>query len=101
MLNNSLLFVNELGVRLAIGYGSSFTGKKRGLSREKDFDIVIVSDFFVSMSISKRQEIVIEKLGKKTDPVPLTTQEYIRLKKKKGSIVNIALMEGRILYLAK
>lgn len=98
MLNSSFCVTAELRIRLVIGYGSSFTGKKRGMSKGRDIDLVIVSDFFKSLSISKRKEIVIEKLGKRIDPVPLTTQEYRNLRRNRDSVVNIALKEGRILY---
>jgi stress-induced morphogen len=98
MVNSLHKVTAELRIELVIGYGSSFTGKKRGMSERRDTDLVIVSDFFRSMSMSKRKEIVIEKLGKKIDPVPLTTQEYKKLRKNKDSLVNTALKEGRILY---
>jgi len=93
--------VDELNIELVIAYGSTFTGKKRGLFGRKDLDLIIVTDFFRSMSIYKRQQIVNERLGKRIDLVPLTTQEYKNLRKKKQSIVNIALKEGKILYVAK
>lgn len=98
MLNSLSSVTAELRIELVIGYGSSFTGKKRGMSERKDIDLVIVSDFFKSVSMSKRKEIVIEKLGKKIDLIPLTTQEYKKLRKNKDSLVNMALKEGRILY---
>lgn len=99
MIVNKLYSVTAgLRIELVIGYGSSFTGKKRGMSERRDIDLVIVSDFFKSMSMSKRKEIVVEKFGKKTDSVPLTTQEYKKLRKNKDSLVNRALKEGRILY---
>jgi len=88
----------QLEVRLVIGYGSSFTGRKRGISTSGDIDLVIVSDLFESMSISKRKEIVTRELGTKIDAIPITTLEYRNLKENEDSIVNIALKEGTILY---
>jgi predicted nucleotidyltransferase len=91
----------ELEIALVVGFGSSFTGRKRGISTRRDIDLVIVSDFFESMSISKRKEIVIGRLGNRIDPILLTTLEYRNLKRNRDSIVNVALKEGTILYDAK
>jgi hypothetical protein len=88
-------------IKVVIGFGSSFTGTKRGLNPRKDIDLIIVSDFFNTMSLEKRKKIIQWHLGKRTDPIILTTDEYNRLLKRKSSIVNVALKEGLVLFDSK
>lgn len=95
LLDNLRGIIEELEIKIIIFFGSATTGKKRGISTTKDIDLIIVSDFFRSMSKSKRQRIIKERLGKSLDPIPLTTQEYGSLRRRKKSVVNIALEEER------
>jgi len=96
-----LSFLDQFKINLVIGFGSSFTGQKKGLTAAKDIDLIIVSNFFQSMSLQKRKEMIVEDLGKKIDPILLTTQEYTQLLEHPQSIVNVALKEGRILFDSK
>ena len=100
-MHHLLSFVDQFKINLVIGFGSSFTGKKKGLTKAKDIDLIIVSDNFRSMSLQKRKELIVENLGKKTDLILLTTQEYTHLLEHPYSIVNVALKEGRILFDSK
>jgi hypothetical protein len=101
MLDELPSLVDELDIEIVIGYGSTFTGIKRGLIGRRDIDLIIVTDFFGLMSMYKRKQLVGERLGKRVDLILLTTQEYKNLRKRRQSVVNIARKEGRILYAAK
>jgi len=89
--------IGEFDIKIIIGYGSAITGIKKGIFQKHDIDIILVSDVFCSMSNSRRREIIREKLGEEFDVIPLTNKEYENLRKKKESVVNIALNKGRVL----
>lgn len=98
MLGSLVSMIDELRIELVIGYGSAFTGEKRDLFGKKDLDLIIVTDFFNFMSGFKRRQIIRKRLGRRIDLIPLTIQEYKNLIRKKQSIVNVALREGKVLY---
>jgi hypothetical protein len=98
MPDSLVSIIDELKIELVIGYGSAFTGEKRGLFGKNDLDLIIVTNFFNFMSGFKRRQIIRKRLGRRIDSIPLTIQEYKNLIGKKQSIVNIALKEGKILY---
>ncbi len=93
--------VDALKIKLVIGFGSSFTGVRRGLTTRKDIDLIFVSDFFKSMSFDKRKKLITKYLGNRIDPIVLTIDEYNRLLKNENSIVNMALKEGRLIFDSK
>lgn len=90
--------IDELSIKLIIGFGSKITGKKKGLSKKRDVDLIIVSDYFKWVSKFKMKKSIERELRKNSDLILLTSEEYARLKQEKASIVNVALKEGKILY---
>lgn len=98
MFNDLFNLIDELNISLIIGFGSKITGKKKGISKSHDIDLILVSDYFENKSDIKRKKSVEWKLKKKYDIIFLTNKEYISLKENKNSIVNIAIEEGEILY---
>jgi len=98
MLHDLRNLIDEMNIKLIIGYGSKITGEKRGLSKTHDIDLIIVSDNFKSMSRSTRKRLIEKKLEKNYDLILLTVGEFASLRKEKESVVNIALKEGKMLY---
>lgn len=90
--------IDEVKAKIVVCYGSSITGKKRGILKKHDIDLIIVSDFFRSMSKAKREEVVRRRLSNRYDLILLTCEEYTTLEKEKESIVNVALSEGKVLF---
>ena len=98
MLHDLSSLISEFDIRIIIGYGSAITGIKKGIFQKHDIDIILVSDVFCSMSNYRRLEMIQEKLGEEFDVIPLTNKEHENLRKKRESVVNIALNEGKVLY---
>ena len=98
MFDGLAKIVDKFDIELIISYGSTITGLKKGVSNKTDTDLIIVSDFFMSMSRAKRVDLVLKEISGNFDPIIITKKEYLGLKGREESIVNVALSEGLILY---
>lgn len=84
--------------KLIIGFGSKYTKIKKGINKNTDIDLIIVSEYFKDVSNLHRKSIIKNVLGNKYDILPLTVTEFKRIKRNKLSIVNLALNEGEVLF---
>lgn len=98
MFDDLFDLIDELEISLIIGFGSEITGKKRGISKLHDMDLILVSNYFKGISTAKRSQLTKKRLMHNYDLIILTIDEYELFKKEKNSIVNVALGEGEILY---
>jgi predicted nucleotidyltransferase len=64
------------------------------VSVQSDLDILIVSDDFTNISISKRK-MLIKKSSHKLDPICLTPIEFNKLKSSKSSLWHIISTKGQ------
>lgn len=94
-ISEKLKWINPI---MIIGYGSKYTGIKKGITAISDIDLIIVSNFFSNMCHEKRKNIISGCLGEGYDTINITMEEFVSQNKKNTSIVNIALKEGVILY---
>lgn len=63
-------------------------------SFQSDIDILIVSDDFANISLTKRKMLV-QKSSVKLDPICLTPKEFNKLKNSKGSLWNKISTQGQ------
>lgn len=63
-------------------------------SNQSDIDILIVSDDFANISLTKRK-MLIKKSSVKLDPICLTLKEFNKLKNSKSSLWNKISTQGQ------
>ncbi len=63
-------------------------------SVQSDIDILIISDDFANISVTKRK-MLIKKNSLKLDPICLTPKEFNKLKNSKSSLWNKILTQGQ------
>jgi len=89
--------LKELRPKLIMGFGSTFTGKKKGINKLSDVDILIVSDLFKNISQFHRKTMINNILGTLYDTVNLTVEEYRYMLKNRNERF-CPLSKGAILY---
>ena len=62
-----------------------------------DIDLIIVSDSFIGISLSKRKRLI-KKNNKKLDPICLTKKEFEKLRLSESSLWNELLNNGKLIY---
>jgi len=85
-MNNTKSLKDYFEIEELILFGSKSEGS--------DIDILIISDDFYQISISKRKELV-KNIDNNYDPICMTKNEYRIFVKENGSLATLIHLKGR------